>query len=220
MRKQTGFTLVEIAIVLVIIGLLLGGVLKGQELVINAQAKSVANDIKNVQAMIYGYQDRFRALPGDDAAVVNHLGNLAAQATTPPATLANGAINGAWNTGTTSDESYLFWQHVRLAGFATGSGTVGSATYFPQNSQGGIVGVTGVTPITGMTGTYFVCANNINARLALIVDTNMDDGVSNTGSVRIRANQAALAGGAAAQARTPAQVAANPATPHTVCMSF
>lgn len=216
MRKQTGFTLVEIAIVLVIIGLLLGGVLKGQELVINAQAKSIANDLKNVQTLIYGYQDRFRALPGDDVAVVNHLGANAVRASTPAPTLGNGAINGAWNTGTTTDESYLFWQHVRLAGFATGSATVGAATYFPQNSQGGIVGVTGVTPINTMAGTYFVCANNINGRLALIVDANLDDGVSTTGSVRIRGNQATGAGGGAAGAI--ANVV--PATMYTVCMSF
>ena len=42
MRKQTGFTLIEIAIVLVIIGLLLGGVLKGQELITSARVRNLA----------------------------------------------------------------------------------------------------------------------------------------------------------------------------------
>ncbi len=44
--QQSGFTLVEIAIVLVIIGLLLGGILKGQELINSAKVKNLANDIK------------------------------------------------------------------------------------------------------------------------------------------------------------------------------
>ena len=48
--KQSGFTLVEIAIVLVIIGLLLAGVLKGQELIENSKIKSIVNDMKAVQA--------------------------------------------------------------------------------------------------------------------------------------------------------------------------
>jgi len=48
-KTQTGFTLIELAIVLVIIGLLLGGVLKGQELINSAKVKNMASDIKNIQ---------------------------------------------------------------------------------------------------------------------------------------------------------------------------
>ena len=50
--RQAGFTLVEIAIVLVIIGLLLGGVLKGQELVNNAKVKNLANDFRAVSSFV------------------------------------------------------------------------------------------------------------------------------------------------------------------------
>src|SRR5690242_12333924 len=64
--KYQGFTLVEIAIVLVIIGLLLGGILKGQEMITQAKIKSVIADMSGVSAAMYGYQDRYRALPGDD----------------------------------------------------------------------------------------------------------------------------------------------------------
>ena len=64
--SNRGFTLIEIAIVLVIIGLLLGGVLKGQELINNAKVKSYATDFRNIPIMIYGYQDKFKSLPGDD----------------------------------------------------------------------------------------------------------------------------------------------------------
>ena len=70
-NNQSGFTLVEIAIVLVIIGLLLGGVLKGQELINSAKVKNFAGDIRNISTFIYAYQDRFRALPVvDDTGVM------------------------------------------------------------------------------------------------------------------------------------------------------
>jgi prepilin-type N-terminal cleavage/methylation domain-containing protein len=59
-RDQSGFTLIEIAIVLVIIGLLLGGVLKGQELINSAKVKNLAADFKNVPVFVYGYQDTKR----------------------------------------------------------------------------------------------------------------------------------------------------------------
>ena len=65
MRKQTGFTLIEIAIVLVIIGLLLGGVLKGQELITSARVRNLAHTQDGIKAAFFGFQDRFRALPGD-----------------------------------------------------------------------------------------------------------------------------------------------------------
>ena len=60
--RQGGFTLVEIAIVLVIVGLLLGGILKGQELINSAQVKSFSGDFRSASTYINGYQDRFRAV--------------------------------------------------------------------------------------------------------------------------------------------------------------
>src|SRR5438552_12184309 len=68
LKKSTeaGFTLVEIAIVLVIIGLLLGGILKGQEMITQAKIKNIVNDFNGITAAINSYQDRYRTLPGDD----------------------------------------------------------------------------------------------------------------------------------------------------------
>src|SRR3979411_2090741 len=63
---EAGFTLVEIAIVLVIIGLLLGGILKGQEMITQAKIKNVMSDFSGISAAYHGYQDRYRAIPGDD----------------------------------------------------------------------------------------------------------------------------------------------------------
>ncbi len=63
-QSQKGFTLVEIAIVLVIVGLLLGGVLKGQELIANAKIKQFTTEMEEVVAAAYAYQDRMGRFPG------------------------------------------------------------------------------------------------------------------------------------------------------------
>jgi prepilin-type N-terminal cleavage/methylation domain-containing protein len=75
--KQSGFTLVEIAIVLVIVGLLLGGVLKGQELITSGKAKALYADKAALQTAYNIYQDRFRALPGDDNAAARRFSGQA-----------------------------------------------------------------------------------------------------------------------------------------------
>lgn len=193
-KYQSGFTLVEIAIVLVIIGLLLGGVLKGQELINSAKVKNLANDFRNIATFVYAYQDKFKALPGDDGAANNHV-NGGTVATTPAATLVNGRINGNWDSTTASDESVLFWQHIRLAGLAAGTPTVGTLTladeYVPKNADGGRIGVTGdavytaAAPATPWTSNFFICSSNIQGRFARQIDTTIDDGNTTTGSVRV-----------------------------------
>jgi prepilin-type N-terminal cleavage/methylation domain-containing protein len=192
--KQAGFTLIEIAIVLVIIGLLLGGVLKGQELINSAKVKNLATDFKNVPVYIYGYQDKFRALPGDDANVANHVAS-GVPATT--GTVGNGVIEGAWNSTNSGDETYLFWQHVRLAGLAPGSTittSAGSSAYIPTNALGGRLGITNSgtnVPITGMKGSYIICSDAIPGKFAKQLDITMDDGNTSSGSMQAMASAAA-----------------------------
>lgn len=199
-RNQSGFTLIEIAIVLVIIGLLLGGVLKGQELINSARVKNLATDFRNIPVFVYGYQDKFRALPGDDAGVCAHLGGC------PPATLAttggtvgNGLIEGAWDSYTKTDESYLFWQHVRLAGLTSGMTTIPAAPaagdgYRPVNAAGGEIGlqsgtsIAAASPMTDVNlaairGTYIICSPNILGKFAKQLDIQLDDGNTQTGSM-------------------------------------
>lgn len=182
-QRQSGFTLIEIAIVLVIIGLLLGGILKGQELINSARVKNLASDFRNVPVFIYGYQDKFRSLPGDDNAAQTHVGNTATNGD------GNGVISGAWDDDdfNTPTESLLFWQHVRLAGLAPGSTTL-NADFLQRNASGGVLGIQSTAPFTGMTGTYFVCSGGIQGRYAKQLDTQLDNGDTATGSVMVGAS--------------------------------
>lgn len=63
--RGKGFTLIEMAIVLVIIGIILGAVLKGQDLITNAKAKKIASQVRGIESAIWGYYDKFGKLPGD-----------------------------------------------------------------------------------------------------------------------------------------------------------
>ena len=219
--QQSGFTLVEIAIVLVIIGLLLGGILKGQELINSAKVKSFAQDFRNIQTAVYGYQDRFKSLPGDHAAVQTAMPTAPLpDVASPAATRGNGRIEGAWNSATATDESCLVWQHLRKANFFPGptqEGTVDcsdASLYVPKNADGGRIGISSDMQITlpsPMTGSFNICSSGILGKFARQLDTQLDDGVSNTGSVRIAATGSPTA-------LAPAAVTDDIST--VVCLSF
>ncbi len=214
-RKQSGFTLVEIAIVLVIIGLLLGGVLKGQAMIENGKVKALTGEIRSVSTMLNGYRDMYKALPGDDPAAVSHLGATAIQAA---GAIGNGKLDsGKWiglAAPDDADETSVFWQHVRMAGLATGAATSGTAS----NSLGGKLGLTSnadrPTAPAGTAGTFFVCTSGVAGKLARAVDIAMDDGAGDAGQMF----------GAVEAAGTPVIAATAPAAyadtnTYTICMA-
>ncbi len=184
---ETGFTLVEIAIVLVIIGLLLGGILKGQEMITQAKIKNVINDFNGVTVAVTSYQDRYRALPGDD-------GNATTRWTTqnPASGNGDGVILGKYNATVAgaapvaAEESNLFWQHLRIAGFVPGLTTGAGSGAQPPNAAAGMIGVQNA--VVGGIGLGFtgltICSSNIPDKVAIAVDTQMDDSNSQTGQVR------------------------------------
>ncbi|OGT01643.1 MAG: prepilin-type N-terminal cleavage/methylation domain-containing protein [Gallionellales bacterium RIFCSPLOWO2_02_60_31] len=217
-RNQAGFTLIEIAIVLVIIGLLLGGVLKGQELINSAKVKNLSADFKNTPVFIYGYQDKFKALPGDDANVATHVtgGTACTPAAAGLCAPGNGIIDGAWNATAITSESFVFWQHVRLAGLAPGPTDTTSADYLPKNTVGGTIGVTNAanTAITGVKGSYIICSDSIAGKFAKQMDTTLDDGNTAAGSLQVTAAGTATGGTAVVTGSIVDD------TPYLVCMGI
>jgi prepilin-type N-terminal cleavage/methylation domain-containing protein len=181
-KQQQGFTLVEIAIVLVIIGLLLGGILKGQEMITQAKIKNVVADFSGISAAYYGYQDRYRAIPGDDA---NAATRWSVAAATAGMVQGNGIVEGVYNSGTGTDESRLWWLHLRRAGFVGGTGD-----QQPTNAVIGMIGVQtgdGASPPAATLGglsSLIMCSANLPDKIAIAVDSQMDDGQPGAGGVR------------------------------------
>ena len=187
-NRHQGFTLVEIAIVLVIIGLLLGGILKGQEMITQAKTKNVISDFSGIATAYHSYQDRYRATPGDDA------GAATRWAAAPAAVSGNGngAVAGAYNAdcaAASPPESCQWWDHLRRAGFIAGNGAAQ-----PLNTVGGMIGVqsgdtAGGAALGGLSG-LILCSANLPDKIALAVDTQIDNGQSASGSVRATLNAA------------------------------
>ena len=184
--KQKGFTLVEIAIVLVIVGLLIGGVLKGQEMITNAKLKRIESDNAGIAAAMFSYQDRYLQLPGDDNGASDRF------STYSTATAANingnqsGTIDGAWNgafgaditTANTDPESALFFAHLRAAGLIPGGGT--DATK-PTNAYGGQIGIQNGS--LGIAG-HVTIFGAIEGPIARILEARLDDGEPESGRIQ------------------------------------
>lgn len=219
-KKQSGFTLVEIAIVLVIIGLLLGGVLKGQEMVENARIKSVIGDINGVSAAYNTYFDRYKAIPGDEAALT--LTNRGWQGTA--AGNGNGvlAITPA-QTFTNGGEQAALWRSLRASGLTSGDPTAAAtAAGLPRAGTGGLMGVT--VGAYGMAGNA-VCISGLSTKQALGVDVAIDGPLpatnigNNIGSARGATGAAPLAPVAAAPAGLAYDDTAT-VTPWTMCRAL
>ena len=184
-RRQQGFTLIEIAIVLVIIGLLLGGILKGQELITSARVRNLISQQDGIKAAFYGFQDRYRALPGDYKLANTNLGGTG----TVTAGDGNGQILDATGTGT--KESILVWDHLTRAGFLNGNFTYDTAvndSTTPKNPYGQFVQLiydetygSGATPLPPKRHNLKT-GSQIPVEIAAEIDRKTDDGNPVSGS--------------------------------------
>ena len=194
-RKQSGFTLVEIAIVLVIIGLLLGGILKGQELINSARVRNLADTASGVQAAYFGFLDRYRRVPGDwdAAAATTAIGTTVNNPVLDTAINNNGRIDNP--SSKEWKEPNAMWEQLAKAGFIQGNyaGTNAAPTqsngYAPLNAFNAPM-------IVGRTDEYQVESGSASTRLHLItgrfipvkvmreLDVKVDDSLPDTGTLR------------------------------------
>jgi prepilin-type N-terminal cleavage/methylation domain-containing protein len=198
-QVQRGFTLVEIAIVLVIIGLLIGGILRGQELITSARVRNLIDQKTSVQAAYYGFIDRFRMQPGD--------------LTAAQALLVNNQASRAWNAPgdgwVTWDDSPQFFNNLAQSGFlscaqcmtrgtavATNLNNTNSPTnvfgtpiWFVSNLGGNDTAQQFLTP-TGVTETpkpMLSTGTGISSEMLAELDRKIDDGDPARGQFRYSA---------------------------------
>ncbi|MDD5030540.1 MAG: prepilin-type N-terminal cleavage/methylation domain-containing protein [Rhodoferax sp.] len=222
LTRQSGFTLVEIAIVLVIIGLLLGGVLKGQELIDQSKIKRVVNDFNNIGAAYDTYKDRYRYVPGDDPNAATRWTTAVGGAAPANAGGGNGTITATLAqvlTGGNVEAGYV-WQHLRASGLVSGDMTTAARSYTPEQTPfGSNYGFGSTVDVMGFgAGVQVFCAS-LPPKAAEQLDRQLDDGRPGTGKIHADAAAAAQNTAPTAVAQLPAAVyvdaSANPWV--TVC---
>ncbi len=163
LKNEKGFTLVEIAIVLVIIGLLIGGILKGQTMIQNAKVKRLVNDIEGLRTAVITYQDRFNMYPGDES-----------DANAPDA----GDSHNGNNNGLFNETDGWEIEDLRFAELLSGTGTT-----LPNHTYGGTLRVDYIN--IGSSGNRnHIVASNVPAEVCQEIDSKYDDGVYNSGDIR------------------------------------
>lgn len=192
-QKQSGFTLVEISIVLVIIGLILGGALQGQGLIQSAKVRSSINQVDGVKAAYYAFQDRYRALPGDYIKAEDNLPN-------PPGSIAivDGDSDGVIDTA----ERSQVWAQLGVAGFLSGEfdGDAGSTSQYAcpstsclPNPFGGTLSFSfdneGAGSASGSTN-QMITGRWMPVGIIAEIDRKIDDGFPTSGIFQSSSNSA------------------------------
>ncbi|MDT8452251.1 MAG: prepilin-type N-terminal cleavage/methylation domain-containing protein [Gammaproteobacteria bacterium] len=184
--QQKGFTLIEIAIVLVIIGLLLGGVLKGQELINSARVRALNNTADGITAAWFSFQDRYRAFPGDYTLATTNL---------PGVTAVVGNGNGDGQI-TTDPERNNVWVHLEAAGYITGgynneslsvtADYACSVAQCPDNGFGAGMVISHGALYSGATNAHeLISGRGIPVDVLAELDRKIDDGIPLNGSMQL-----------------------------------
>jgi prepilin-type N-terminal cleavage/methylation domain-containing protein len=202
--NQDGFTLVEISIVMIIVGLLIGGTFGGMKLIENMQVSRTIQDLKAIESAALTFKDTYGRLPGD---IVNPAARLPNCSVAPCATGGDGnriiSPDIATPTLSVTSEGFLFWHHVQAAAllsmdysnqssleFGEGqpnapigggyrlAGTVGPAGFCGTQVTGASVFVTGLSSAAFNSVTGTVPCNAIQS-----IDIKTDDGRPSGGNV-------------------------------------
>ncbi len=190
-KKQKGLTLVEVAIILVVVGLAVGGVLKGQEMLTNAKLKRLQKDLSGIRVALNTYQDRYLQLPGDDGGAYLRF-SIYSDGVDDPLEFeisgdGDGAIDGDWIPAINT-ETANFWKHLRAAGLIPGDGDDDTQ---PGNPYGGLIGIRdGSLLISG----HVVIFGAIEGPIAKLLESRIDDGAPNTGRVQSDLDEASMDG--------------------------
>ena len=184
--KTRGFTLVEIAIVLVIIGLILGGVFKGQALIDGARVRSLTSEVSGIRTAWYSFQERYRSVPGDFPNASTQIDSAALPGN------GNGRVDG-------SQERAGVWQQLALAGFINGNfdgaqTAIGTATDVecgpgtcPKNPFNGYykISYSAQAADTQDPAHEIFTGNQIPVSILSQLDIKLDDGRANSGRFRV-----------------------------------
>jgi len=171
---RKGFTLIEIAIVMVIIGLLIGAILKGQAMIEDAKQKRLLNDLQSISAAYFAYYDRYSAIPGDDTSTHGWSEVSAGDG--------DGLIEGSATTP--SGESLEAWQALRSAGLLTGDPAATGASALPNTPYNTKYGLSNMDFGTGIGTRNYILVNDIPGSVAEVVDIKFDDGDNDSGTVQ------------------------------------